>query len=146
MLEHDTKSLVNIAKSIINNSDDDFDFKKSNQLWAAFATYYAKKHNVDLPPTLDSILNLIEEESSEAFENYIKYSIRCIIVYTMETLYKAINRFYKEGMDNLDDKSIFVVADKMISQVKTLAELYNKLKNTMEEKDDKGSFVIKSIK
>lgn len=108
-----------------------------------FADYYEKKTGkkieIDISD-LDSIENQIEEKlmnDNKIFKDFMLYSIRKITSKVIYNLNQALDSLSKEGFDDMDKKTVFVIFDKMIEQVKTLTELYDKISVKLDgEKTD----------
>ncbi|MEM4166706.1 MAG: hypothetical protein QW255_05110 [Candidatus Bilamarchaeaceae archaeon] len=119
-----------------------------------FADYYEKKTGkkieIDISD-LDSIENQIEEKlmnDNKIFKDFMLYSIRKITSKVIYNLNQALDSLSKEGFDDMDKKTVFVIFDKMIEQVKTLTELYDKISVKLDGDkmdNDDNLFNIKKI-
>ncbi|MEM5877561.1 MAG: hypothetical protein QXF12_01650 [Candidatus Aenigmatarchaeota archaeon] len=119
-----------------------------------FADYYEKKTGkkieIDISD-LDSIENQIEDKlmnDNKIFKDFMLYSIRKITSKVIYNLNQALDSLSKESFDDMDKKTVFVIFDKMIEQVKTLTELYDKISVKLDGDkidNDDNLFNIKKI-
>lgn len=83
------------------------------------------------------------DSNDELFDIYMKTSIKSILVKMTNLMHKAINKF-EVGMESLDEKSIFVIMDKLTTQIKILNEMYNKTLDR-KGKNSESDFVLEKI-
>lgn len=119
--------------SLINFNEIDED------LWTNFVVYYKKVHNLDLPMKLSDLRALNDLALNNVFDDYVSTSLQLIIMNIMNIFYKSIKKFEK-SMDNLDEKSTFVIMDKLSSQIKILNDLYQRIKANKQNKEDEFNF------
>lgn len=94
-------------------------------LWKVFIEGLKSK-GIEVPEDYKSIEKFFSSDSNdEFFDNYMKTSIKSILVKMTNLMHKAIYKFEK-GMESLDEKSVFVIMDKLTTQIKILSEMYNK--------------------
>lgn len=104
-------------------------------LWMNFVIYYKKVHNLDLPMKLSDLRALNDLALNNVFDDYVSTSLQLIIMNIMNIFYKSIKKFEK-SMNNLDEKSTFVIMDKLSSQIKILSDLYQRIKANKQNKED----------
>ncbi|MCS7317883.1 MAG: hypothetical protein NZZ41_06230, partial [Candidatus Dojkabacteria bacterium] len=93
-------------------------------LWKVFIENL-KSRGIQVPENYKNVEQFFASDNDDIFDNYMKTSIKSILVKMTNLMHKAITKFEK-GMENLDEKSIFVIMDKLTSQIKILNEMYNK--------------------
>lgn len=108
-------------------------------LWTNFVIYYKKVHNLDLPMKLSDLRALNDLALNNVFDDYVSTSLQLIIMNIMNIFYKSIKKFEK-SMNNLDEKSTFVIMDKLSSQIKILSDLYQRIKANKQNKEDEFNF------
>ncbi|MEM4484071.1 MAG: hypothetical protein QXS19_09155 [Candidatus Methanomethylicia archaeon] len=113
-------------------------------LWKLFIESYENRYGTTLPKELKSIKGLIGfvnegNDIDDIFDKYMITSLKVIIINMTNLMYSSLKRFEKSIKD-LDEKSVFVIMDKLSYQIKSLNELYNKIsaRNKNVDKTDFG--------
>lgn len=113
-------------------------------LWKLFIESYENKYGTTLPEELKSVKGLVSfvnegQDIDDIFDKYMITSLKVIIINMTNLMYSSLKRFEKNIKD-LDEKSIFVIMDKLSYQIKSLNELYTKIsaRNKNSDKSDFG--------
>lgn len=127
----------------------DNSLKSEKDIWTAIVEAYNKKYNANLPTTTDNLQEILESHSKKYdvfFSKSIKIAIMQIIAGIIDIIKEAINRINQTGLENLDEKEMIIVIEKMSLQIKILADLYQKLfKSKDEDDDEEKGFDIKIL-
>ncbi|MEM5878087.1 MAG: hypothetical protein QXF12_04365 [Candidatus Aenigmatarchaeota archaeon] len=140
-------------KKIVKYEDLDNNLKEidiletvNEDLWKMFIESYENKYGTTLPEDLKSVKGLIKlvnegQDIDDVFDKYMIVSLKVIIINMTNLMYSSLKRFEK-NLSNFDEKSIFVIMDKLSYQIKSLNELYTKIasRNKNNEKSDFGDF------
>lgn len=130
VLDNDIKSF-----DILDDVDED--------LWKLFIESYENKYGTTLPEELKSVKGLISfvnegQDIDDIFDKYMITSLKVIIINMTNLMYSSLKRFEK-NIKSLDEKSIFVIMDKLSYQIKSLNELYAKI-SAKSKNSDKSDF------
>lgn len=134
-----------IKYEVLDNDIKHFDVLDDvdEDLWKLFIESYENKYGTTLPEELKSVKGLISfvnegQDIDDIFDKYMITSLKVIIINMTNLMYSSLKRFEK-NIKSLDEKSIFVIMDKLSYQIKSLNELYTKI-SARSKNSDKSDF------
>ncbi len=115
--------------------------KDEKEIWASIVEAYNKKYNTNLPTDIRQMTEIMQDHKryDAFFAKSIKIAIMEIIAGIIDIIRSAITRINEVGLENLDEKEMIIVIEKMSVQIKLLVDLYQKMFKQKEEDDDEGS-------
>jgi hypothetical protein len=104
---------------------------KVNDLWRSFIDVYKSRFNGNVPAELEnvSIESFFYQNADsvgDIFDEYINVSLKIVLTKIVVLLNRAIEHFQK-NMDNLGEKEVFVIIDKLTGQLKVLYDIHSKI-------------------
>ena len=140
-----------VSYEIKNISPDDevqlkidlFQNKNAKSIWKTFIKLYNKKYNADLPEDLENIEEIVEKYDKKydaVYAKVIKIAIMNLILSIIDIINQAIAKVQSGKLEDMTEKEMIIVIEKMSFQIKILADLYQKFfKKDEDEEDEEDS-------
>lgn len=125
---------------MIHGADD-----TKRKVWNSFKSYYKNKTKSDVLDDYESFDDFLADYGSiattsneEIFDSYIVFSVKHLLLKVIQNLHVVVDSL-SSNQEELDYKTTFVIFDKMVTQVNSLMNLYNKIVSKMDKKDDEDN-------